>query len=143
MPTEFTPVSALLGGALIGLAATLLLASIGRVAGISGIVNAALESREGRAWRLAFLGGLVAGAALWFAFGIGVAPPRVGFPLPWLVAAGLLVGFGTRLGSGCTSGHGICGLARLSRRSLVAVVAFMGAGMGTVFVLRHVFGVLA
>ena len=87
--------------------------------------------------------GLIGGAALWFAFGIGVAAPRVSFPLPWLIAAGLLVGFGTRLGSGCTSGHGICGLARFSRRSLVAVLAFMGAGVATVYALRHVLGVLA
>lgn len=143
MPTEFTPVSALLGGTLIGLAATLLLAGIGRVAGISGIVNTALEDRDGRTWRLAFLVGLIGGAAFWFAFGVGVAPARTGFPLPWLIAAGLLVGFGTRLGSGCTSGHGICGLARFSKRSLVAVLAFMGAGMATVYALRHVFGVPA
>ena len=143
MPTEFTPVSALLGGALIGLAATLLLAGIGRIAGISGIINTAVEQREGRSWRLAFLVGLVGGASLWFVFGNGVAAPRVNFPLPWLIAAGLLVGFGTRLGSGCTSGHGICGLARFSRRSLVAVLAFMGAGVATVYALRHVLGVLA
>lgn len=143
MTTDFTPVSALLGGALIGLAATLLLAGIGRIAGISGIVNNAIEHRDGRAWRLAFLLGLVGGAASWFAFGVGVAPPRAGFPAPWLLAAGLLVGFGTRLGSGCTSGHGICGLARLSKRSLVAVLAFMGAGMATVYLLRHVFGLPA
>ena len=143
MPTEFTPVSALLGGALIGLAATLLLAGIGRIAGISGIVNAAVEQRDGRSWRLGFLAGLIGGAALWFVFGIGVAAPRVDFPLPWLIAAGLLVGFGTRLGSGCTSGHGICGLARFSKRSLVAVLAFMGAGVVTVYALRHVLGVPA
>lgn len=143
MPTEFTPASALLGGALIGLAATLLLATLGRIAGISGIVNAAVEQRDGRSWRLAFLAGLIGGAALWFAFGVGVAAPRVGFPLPWLIAAGLLVGFGTRLGNGCTSGHGICGLARFSKRSLAAVLAFMGAGVVTVYALRHVSGVLA
>jgi uncharacterized membrane protein YedE/YeeE len=143
MPTEFTPVSALLGGALIGLAATLQLAGIVRNAGNSGIVNTAVEQRDGRHWRLAFLAGLVGGAALWFALGIGVAAPRVNFPLPWLIAAGLLVGFGTRLGSGCTSGHGICGLARFSRRSLAAVLAFMGAGVATVYALRHVLGVLA
>ena len=143
MPTEFTPVSALLGGALIGLAATLLLAGIGRIAGISGIVNAAVEQRDGRSWRLAFLAGLIGGAALWFVFGSGVAPPRLDYPLPWLIAAGLLVGFGTRLGSGCTSGHGICGLARFSRRSLAAALAFMGAGVATVYALRHVSGVLA
>lgn len=143
MPTAFTPFAALLGGGLIGLAATLLLATLGRVAGISGILNTAVESRDGRGWRLAFLTGLIGGATLWFAFGIGVPVPRSGFPLSWLIAAGLLVGFGTRLGSGCTSGHGICGLARFSKRSFAAVLAFMGAGMATVYVLRHVSGVLA
>lgn len=142
MPTEFTPIPALIGGAMIGLAALLLLALVGRVAGISGILNGAIEQHDGRAWRWSFLTGLVAGAALWFVLGSGVSPPRTGFPLSWLVAAGVLVGFGTRLGSGCTSGHGICGLARLSKRSLVAVVAFMGAGIATVFVLRHAFGLL-
>ena len=143
MPTAFTPLAALTGGAMIGLAAVLLLALVGRVAGISGILNGAVERREGRAWRAAFLLGLVGGAALWFGFGHAVPPPRTGFPLPWLIAAGLLVGFGTRLGSGCTSGHGICGLARLSRRSLVAVLVFMGTGFATVYVLRHVLGGLA
>lgn len=143
MPTSFTPVSALIGGALIGLAATLLYATLGRIAGISGIVNQALEQKGDRAWRFAFLLSLVAGAASWFAFGTQVAAPRTGFPLPWLVAAGLLVGFGTRLGNGCTSGHGICGLARLSKRSLVAVLAFMGCAAATVFVLRHVLGGIA
>lgn len=142
MPTQFTPISALIGGAMIGLAAVLLLVLVGRVAGISGILNGAIEQHDGRTWRWSFLIGLVAGAALWFAFGSGVSPPRTGFPLPWLVAAGVLVGFGTRLGSGCTSGHGICGLARLSKRSLAAVVAFMGAGIAAVFVLRHAFGLL-
>ena len=143
MPTEFTPVTALLGGALIGLAATLLLVGIGRIAGVSGIVTAAIEQRDGRGWRIAFFGGLIGGAALWFVFGVGVAAPRMDFPLPWLVVAGLLVGFGTRLGSGCTSGHGICGLARFSKRSLVAVLAFTGSAMATVYALRHVLGVLA
>lgn len=139
-PTEFTPVSAVLGGALIGAAATLLLWSLGRIAGISGIVNAVLEQREGRRWRLAFLVGLVAAAGLWF-MATNVAP-RTGFPLPWLVVGGLLVGFGTRLGSGCTSGHGICGLARFSKRSLAAVLVFMGTGFSTVYVLRHATGLL-
>ncbi len=140
MPTEFTPVSALLGGALIGLAATLLFAGIGRIAGISGILNAAIEQRAERGWRIAFLLGLAAAAGLWFA-GNGIAP-RSGFPLGWLLLAGVLVGFGTRLGNGCTSGHGICGLARLSKRSLIAVLAFMGSGIGTVFLLRHALAVL-
>jgi uncharacterized membrane protein YedE/YeeE len=138
METEFTPISALLGGALIGLAATLLYAGIGRIAGISGILGNAIEQREGRAWRLAFLLGLVAAAGAWFAW--SGAAPRTGFPLPWLLTAGLLVGFGTRLGGGCTSGHGICGLARLSKRSLVAVFVFMACGMAAVAVLRHATG---
>jgi hypothetical protein len=138
MPTEFTPISALLGGALIGLAATLLYALLGRIAGISGIVNAALEQSHERGWRLAFLLALIGAASAWFA--VADVAPRTGFAWPWLVAAGLLVGFGTRLGSGCTSGHGVCGLARLSKRSLVAVLAFMGAGFVTVYVLRHMLG---
>ena len=139
MPTAFTPVSALLGGALIGASATLLLWSLGRVAGVSGIVNAAIEQRDGRGWRLAFVAGLVAGAGAWFA--LSDAAPRGGVSLPWLLAAGVLVGFGTRIGGGCTSGHGICGLARLSPRSMVAVGAFMGAGFATVYLLRHVAGI--
>ena len=139
MPTEFTPVAALLGGMLIGLAATLLYAGIGRIAGISGILNNAIERRAERGWRIAFLLGLVvaAGAWSWFA---GL-PARSGFPLGWLLLAGALVGFGTRLGNGCTSGHGICGLARLSPRSLLAVLAFMGSGIGTVYLLRHALGI--
>ena len=141
MDTAFTPLTALLGGALIGLAATVLYVGNGRIAGISGILNHALERRDERGWRIAFLAGLIAAAAAWFAFSGDVA--RSGFPLPWLIAAGLLVGFGTRLGNGCTSGHGICGLARLSMRSLLAVLAFMASGIATVYVLRHVLAVLA
>ena len=141
METQFTPVTALLGGGLIGLAATVLYAGIGRIAGISGIVNNASERRQERGWRLAFLAGLVAAAAAWFAWSDEVA--RNDFPLPWLLLAGLLVGFGTRLGNGCTSGHGICGLARLSKRSLAAVVAFMASGIATVYVVRHVIGGMA
>lgn len=141
MPTAFTPVSALIGGALIGLAAVWLLATLGRIAGVSGILNASIDQQEERGWRLAFLLGLIAGAAAWFS--LSGTPYRSGFPWPWLALAGLLVGFGTRLGNGCTSGHGICGLARFSRRSLWAVAVFMAVAMGTVFVVRHVFGGLA
>lgn len=138
MPTDFTPIPALIGGMLIGLAATLLYAGIGRIAGISGILNNAIEQREGRAWRLAFLLALVVAAGGWFAW--SGAAPRSGFPLSWLLAAGVLVGAGTRIGSGCTSGHGICGMARWSKRSFVAVLVFMASGMATVFVLRHLLG---
>lgn len=141
MPTAFTPLTALAGGVLIGAAATLLYALLGRIAGISGILNGAVEEQGDRAWRVAFLLAMVAAAGVWFLLA-GVAP-RSGFPLSWLVAGGLLVGFGTRLGGGCTSGHGICGLSRLSKRSLVAVLAFMGAGFATVFVLRHLLGLPA
>ena len=140
MPTDFTPLPALIGGALIGLAATLLYAGIGRIAGISGIVNNAIEDRQGRGWRIAFLAGLVIAGGAWLA-GSGAAP-RTGYPLIWLLIAGLLVGFGTRIGNGCTSGHGICGLARLSKRSLLAVAVFMAAGIFTTYLMRHVLMVL-
>lgn len=143
MPTAFTPVSALIGGALIGLAATFLYVALGRIAGISGILNSAIEQHADRGWRIAFLLGLIGSAGVWFAFGVGVAAPRDGLPMPWLISAGLLVGFGTRLGNGCTSGHGICGLARLSKRSLVAVATFMATGFVTVYVLRHAWKVFA
>ena len=139
MSPDFTPFSALLGGALIGLAASVMLLGAGRVAGISGIFGGLLEARAGDvAWRLAFVGGLLAagvGAALFvpsaFASDL-VRPPLV------LALAGVLVGYGTRLGNGCTSGHGVCGLSRFSLRSLANVLAFMAAGAATVFLLRHV-----
>ena len=140
MPTEFTPVASLVGGVLIGLSATALLWLNGRIAGISGIAWSGLRESGGeRRWRLMFLAGLIAGAALWFAFAPNVAPPREGFALPLLLAGALLVGIGTRLGSGCTSGHGICGLARLSPRSLAAVIVFMAVAMATTTLVRHVF----
>ena len=138
MSTSFTPVSALIGGALIGLAATYLLATVGRIAGVSGIVNGVIDQRDDRDWRLAFLIAMVLAAGAWFAW--SGAAPRAGFPWFWLVVAGVLVGFGTRLGNGCTSGHGICGLARFSRRSLWAVLVFMGTAFVTVYVVRHVAG---
>ena len=128
----------LFGGILIGLAAVLLLWSIGRIAGISGIASGALEGARGdRAWRIAFLAGMMIAGALALQF--LPAPPRaLTAPVPLLLAAGFLVGFGTRLGNGCTSGHGVCGLGRLSRRSLAAVLVFMGCAAVTTFVVRHV-----
>jgi uncharacterized membrane protein YedE/YeeE len=128
------------GGLLIGLAATLLLWSIGRIAGISGILNGvASASRGDRAWRIAFLAGMMIAGALFMQF--VPSPPRLQTgATPLLLAAGFLVGFGTRIGGGCTSGHGVCGLGRLSRRSMAAVVTFMAAGMATVFAMRHLSG---
>ncbi len=136
---NFTPISALAGGALIGLASVWLLAANGRIAGASSILHG-LFAPGGGAWRAAFLAGLVLAGVAWQTAGLPV-PLREGFPLGWVAAAGLLVGFGTRLGGGCTSGHGICGLARLSLRSLVAVLLFMGTGMVAAYVVRHVLGV--
>ena len=138
---EFTPLTGALGGALIGLAAALLLALNGRIAGISGIVGGLLPPRAGDAlWRLLFVLGLALGALLVRLYsGAPLAVPVESSTFA-LVLGGLLVGFGTRLGSGCTSGHGICGLARLSPRSLVAVLTFMASAMLTVFALRHALG---
>jgi uncharacterized membrane protein YedE/YeeE len=134
-----TPGSTLIGGVLIGLAVALFLLLNGRIAGISGIVGGLLAPVRGDvAWRLAFVLGLVGAPLLWML----VSPrPVIRVDAGWgtLVLAGLLVGLGTRYGSGCTSGHGVCGLSRLSLRSLVATLAFMAAGFVTVFVVRHVF----
>ena len=137
--TSFTPVSGLLGGMLIGSAAVLLLAANGRIAGVSGIVGGLLTRVRGDvAWRAAFVAGLWLGASIyWLARGEPFALElRASWPV--VLAAGLLVGLGTRLGSGCTSGHGVCGIARLSKRSIVATAVFMGTGIATVFVTRHV-----
>lgn len=130
---------ALAGGALIGLSATLLLWLNGRVAGVSGILNGVLFPRAGDvAWRTMFLAGLIAAAGLYMALVPGAPLPRADFPRAGLIVAGLLVGFGTRMGNGCTSGHGVCGLGRLSVRSLAAVVTFMLTAIATTFVVRHV-----
>ena len=136
----FTPWASLAGGALIGLAAALFMLLNGRIAGISGIVGGLLApSRGDIAWRAAFVIGMVAAPTLWLLFGaLPAAQIDAGYPL--LVSAGLLVGIGTRYGSGCTSGHGVCGLSRLSVRSLAATLAFMFAGFATVFVMRHLIG---
>jgi hypothetical protein len=139
---NFTPLSALLGGALIGLSAALLWLLDGRIAGISGILGGLASMASGdAAWRLAFLVGLVGAPWLYAVAAGGVAPIGITSSVPLLIAAGLLVGFGTRLGSGCTSGHGVCGVARLSPRSLVATAVFMAAGFAVVFLVRHVFGI--
>ncbi|MFP1682007.1 YeeE/YedE family protein [Alloalcanivorax sp. C16-1] len=136
----FTPWSALAGGLLIGAAAGGLWLLMGRIAGISGILGGLLTPVPGdRRWRLAFLAGLLLSPWLYLAVA-GPAPVRVSASLPVLILAGLLVGYGTRLGSGCTSGHGVCGLSRWSLRSLVATVLFMGAGFATVYVTRHLLG---
>jgi len=133
----FTPGSALLGGVLIGAAASMLLLLNGRVAGISGIVGGLLRPRLGDAgWRIAFVAGLIS-APLAYALFTDLPPVRVDASYGALGVAGLLVGVGTRYGSGCTSGHGVCGLSRLSLRSLVATATFMAAGFATVFVARH------
>src|SRR5262245_11609927 len=136
---DFTPISALLGGALIGLASVWLLAANGRIAGVSGILHRVFAPTEEQ-WRGAFIAGLLLAGLAWQAAGAPVEL-RQGFPISWAAAGGLLVGFGTRLGGGCTSGHGVCGLARLSARSLVAVIVFMACGMVSTYVTRHLLGV--
>ncbi len=139
---NFTPASAALGGLLIGLSAALLWVAKGRIAGISGILGGLFARRSGDvAWRAAFLGGLMFAPLLYGAAG-GALPQSASPASPaLLIVAGLLVGFGTRLGSGCTSGHGVCGLARLSPRSLTATGLFMASAAATVFVTRHLIGV--
>jgi len=134
---HFTPWVSLAGGMLIGAAAAMLVLFSGRVAGISGIVGGLLVPRSGEtAWRLAFVAGLLVAPAVLLLLG-ALPGLRIDAGFGGLVAAGLLVGVGTSYGSGCTSGHGVCGLSRLSRRSLVATGAFMAAGVATVFVTRH------
>jgi len=141
MVDPFTPVPSLLGGVLIGASATAMLALLGRIAGISGIVGGLLGGERGdAAWRAAFIAGLLIGGVLL----AGVQPEKFAMTLDRsagsLLLAGLLVGFGTRLGSGCTSGHGICGIARASKRSIVATVTFMASGALTAAIITHVFG---
>ena len=134
---HFTPWASLLGGVLLGLAASLFILVNGRILGISGIVGGLLRARSGdAAWRLAFVLGLVVAPAV---YGLVGGPVSATVDAGWatLIVAGLLVGVGTRYGAGCTSGHGVCGLSRLSPRSLVATLAFMGAGFAIVFVIRH------
>lgn len=148
--TAFTPISASIGGALIGVAAVVLMGSLGRIAGISGIVGGLASKEEtspdqqdlpgDKGWRLAFLAGLISVPAA-----IGMAQPdllrsTVSLPLIWMAFAGLVVGIGVTLGNGCTSGHGVCGNARLSVRSLIATLTFMAVGIATTYFVRHVMG---
>ena len=136
--TSFTPVSALLGGALIGLSALLLMRANGKIAGISGIVTQLAKRSSGWGWRLSFIAGLILAPLLATLFSPELKPnwPQTP-PLIWIISA-ICVGAGTVLGSGCTSGHGICGLARLSKRSIAATLTFMAVAALTVFVRRHV-----
>jgi uncharacterized protein len=139
MVENFTPVSGLIGGLLIGLAAALLLLINGRISGISGIVGGLVAPKSSdTGWRIAFVAGLLLGAVAYALATGGAITITMQVSVPVLVAAGLLVGFGTRLSSGCTSGHGVCGIARLSKRSIVATSVFFGVAMLTVFLTRHV-----
>ncbi len=141
MSTTFTPLASLAGGVLIGIAASLLLLLDGRVAGISGIVGGLVVPRPGHvSWRASFVGGLVAGGGLLRLLDPAATAVVVDVGTVTVVLAGFLVGFGTSLGGGCTSGHGVCGLSRGSPRSLVATLSFMATGALTVFVVRHVLG---
>jgi len=134
---SFTPETALAGGVLIGLATAMFALLNGRIAGISGILSGMLRPSRAFAWQASFVLGLLAIPFFW---GLVAAPPDIRIDAHWnvLVVAGLLVGIGTRYGAGCTSGHGICGLSRLSRRSIVATLSFMGAGFVTVYLIRYV-----
>lgn len=140
--TDFTPISSLAGGMLIGLSAVLLMAATGRIAGISGIVGRLLPPYDGSEVRpaAAFVIGLVFAPLLIRATGVWPLAQTVSTNLPLLAVAGALVGFGAAYGAGCTSGHGVCGISRLSARSLVATATFMTTAVATVFVVRHVIG---
>ena len=137
----FTPWSALAGGVLIGIAAAMFALLNGRIAGISGVIGGLLKPTPGDvAWRAAFVVGLLSAPLVYSLFAV-LPKPQIAAPSGALVLAGLLVGLGTRYGSGCTSGHGVCGLSRLSPRSLVATATFIGAGFVTVYVIRHLLGI--
>ena len=137
---NLTPLSGLLGGALIGLAAVLLMLTTGRMAGVSGIAGGMLSSGSDKAWRIAFIAGLIVAALIVPLLGGPAAARPVAPGLVMFAVAGLLVGFGTRMGNGCTSGHGVCGFARLSARSIVATLVFMAVAVATVAIVRHGLG---
>ena len=136
---QFTPLSSLAGGAVIGLAVAALILLNGRIAGISGIVGGLFKMQKGdMAWRIAFVAGLVAAPLIWQVF-VSLPAIRIEGSYAAMAIAGLAVGIGTRYGSGCTSGHGVCGLSRLSPRSIIATLVFMGTGFAMVYVIRHIF----
>ena len=136
---HFTPLQSLIGGLLIGFSTLLMIRLLGKIAGISGIVGQLWSAdKDDRAWRFAFVAGLLLSPLLYGLFS-PLPETSVVTSTPWLIVAGLLVGFGSRLGSGCTSGHGVCGLSRLSLRSLVATLTFMATAILVVWLLRHVF----
>ena len=136
----FTPWTALAGGLLVGLAASIFVLLNGRITGISGILGGLIRPQPGDIlWRVAFIGGLVSAASAWGLFA-SVPTLQIDADYPLLVVAGALVGISTRYGSGCTSGHGVCGISRLSLRSIAATLSFMGTGFLTVFVVRHLIG---
>jgi len=138
---NFTPVSALIGGLLIGVSAALFLVLNGRIAGISGVLGGLLHpARSETGWRMAFLTGLFVAPLVYVALGGALPPVEPDASLPILTVAGLIVGFGTRLGAGCTSGHGVCGIGRGSARSIAATAVFMTSAIATVFITRHVIG---
>ena len=138
---NFTPLPSLIGGLMIGVAATLLLWTTGRIAGISGIFGGLLSCEGSNfSWRLAFIVGLLVGPFVVSEFGMGISPIKIDADIPTLIIAGLLVGVGTRMGSGCTSGHGVCGIGRFSIRSIVATCVFMFSAAVCVYVTRHLTG---
>lgn len=138
--TEFTPVQSLLGGGLIGLSAVLLMAFHGRIAGMTAILGGLLPGPDRRGWRLAFLLGAIAAPFLLVALGGVEIPFEAEAPMIWTIISGLFVGIGVTFGGGCTSGHGICGMARLAPRSIIATAVFMLATGLTVYVIRHILG---
>jgi uncharacterized protein len=138
---NFTPVPALIGGLMIGASAALFLVLNGRIAGISGILGGLIPPEGGQVgWRLAFLAGMFVSALVYVMVGGTLPPVALDAALPLLIVAGLSVGFGSRLGAGCTSGHGVCGIGRGSPRSMVATAVFMVAAIATLFITRHVIG---
>ena len=138
---NFTPWASLAGGALLGIAAAMLIFFNGRIAGISGIVGGLVKPRlHDVSWRIAFISGLIIAPLLWQIFS-ALPPIQIGASNTLLVVSGLLVGVGTRFGAGCTSGHGVCGISRLSPRSIIATLSFMFAGFVTVYVVRHILGI--